>query len=205
MKIVGVGCGPGMLTEQAIQAIKTAKSIYGSGRAIELARKYIPKHSLVRPISDYRNLAQLPENAVILSTGDPMLAGLGYLPGEVIPGISSLQVATSKLHIPLSRVIVIVAHGRGHEKAMHDTLDELRRGRIVFLIADPKFNVHELYRRLGAAVLPPEIRVAVCENLGYPDERITVDDLSAPPVPESDLYTLTIGEFEDPSGHALPR
>jgi Precorrin-6B methylase 1 len=134
-----------------------------------------------------------------------MLAGLGYLPGEIVPGVSSLQVAASRLHIPLSRVIVIVAHGRGHEKAMHDTLDELRRDRIVFLIADPKFNVHELYRRLAAAGLPPGIRVAVCENLGYPDERISVDDLSAPPVPESDLYSLAIGEFEDPSGHGLPR
>jgi cobalt-precorrin-7 (C5)-methyltransferase len=33
MKIVGVGCGPGMLTEQAAQAIRSARFIYGSSRA----------------------------------------------------------------------------------------------------------------------------------------------------------------------------
>ena len=201
MKIVGVGCGPGMLTEQAAQAIKSARSIYGSGRAIELVQKIIPKNCTVRSISDYRNLSQLPESAVVLSTGDPMLAGLGYLKGEVIPGISSLQLAAARLHIPLSRVAVIVAHGRGHEKAMHDTVEELRRDRIVFLIADPKFDVLELYRRLMATGLSSPVSVAVCENLGYPDEKITTDDLAVPPLPESDLYSLVIGTFEAPSRH----
>jgi len=198
MKIVGVGCGPDMLTEQAIQAIKTAKNIYGSGRAIELARKHIPKNCTVRSISDYRNLAQLPESAVVLSTGDPMLAGLGYLQGEVIPGVSSLQVAASRLHVPLSRIAVIVAHGRGHEKAMHDTVEELRRDRIVFLIADPKFAVSELYRRLSQNGLSSTMTIAACENLGYPDERIETGDFIAPPFPASDLYALMIGSFEVP-------
>ena len=54
-----------------------------------------------------------------------MLAGLGYLPGEVVPGISSLQVAAARLHIPLSYIVVIVAHGRGHEKAMQETVEEI--------------------------------------------------------------------------------
>lgn len=87
MKIVGVGCGPGMVTEQAAQVIRSARFIYGSSRAIGLVKKLIPDNCTVRSISDFRNLSQLPENAVVLSTGDPMLAGLGYLPGEVVPGI----------------------------------------------------------------------------------------------------------------------
>jgi cobalt-precorrin-7 (C5)-methyltransferase len=195
MKIVGVGCGPGMLTDQAAQAIRSARFIYGSGRAIEMVKKLIPKNCTVRSISDYRNLSQLPENAVVLSTGDPMLAGLGYLPGEVVPGISSLQVAAARLHISLSRVAVVVAHGRGHEKAMQETIDELRREKIVFLIADPKFEVTELYRRLGATGPLVPFRIAVCENLGYPDERIITGDLLAPPLPDADLYSLVIGQF----------
>ncbi len=195
MKIVGVGCGPGMVTEQASQAIRSARFIYGSGRAIEMVRKLIPKNCTVRSISDYRNLSQLPENAEILSTGDPMLAGLGYLPGEVIPGISSLQVAAARLHIPLSRVAVIVAHGRGHDRAMQETIEELRREKIVFLIADPKFDVIELYRRLGTMGLYASIRIAICENLGYPDELILTGDLTAPPLPNADLYSLVIGQF----------
>ena len=171
MKIVGVGCGPGMLTEQAAQTIRAARFIYGSSRAIEMVKKLIPENCTVRSISDYRNLSQLPDNAVILSTGDPMLAGLGYLPGEVVPGISSLQVAAARLHISLSRVAVIVAHGTGHEKAMQETVDEIGREKIVFLIADPKFDVPELYRRLGAMGLTVPVRIAVCEDLGYPSRR----------------------------------
>ena len=41
MKIIGVGCGPGMLTEEAIQGSRIAKTIYGSDRAIEIARPFI--------------------------------------------------------------------------------------------------------------------------------------------------------------------
>ncbi len=163
-----------------------------------MVQKIIPKNCTVRSISDYRNLSQLPETAVILSTGDPMLAGLGYLPGEVVPGISSLQVAAARLHIPLSKIAVIVAHGRGHEKAMQETLEELRHEKIVFLIADPKFDVSELYRRLAAMGLSIPVKIAVCENLGYPEEKITVDDLLAPPLPEADLYSLVIGHFGEP-------
>ena len=42
MKIVGVGCGPGMLTEQAIREISRASLIYGSDRAIDLAKSIYP-------------------------------------------------------------------------------------------------------------------------------------------------------------------
>jgi cobalt-precorrin-7 (C5)-methyltransferase len=193
MKIIGVGCGPGMLTEQAIREISQAKIIYGSDRAIDLARSCIPFHCTVKTIDDFKNLDALAKDAVILSTGDPMLAGLGYLSGEVIPGISSLQVATARLRIPLSRVSVIVAHGKGHEKGMKDTLDEIMRGKIVFLLADPKFDVQLLYNQLASLCLPTKI--ALCENLGYPEEQILIRDIQSPPQPTEALYSIVIGNF----------
>jgi len=193
MKIIGVGCGPGMLTEQAIQEISRATIIYGSDRAIELAKTHIPLNCLVKTIDDFKNLDRITKDAVILSTGDPMLAGLGYLPGEVIPGISSLQVATARLQIPVSRVSVVVAHGKGHKKGIDDTVEELKRGKIVFLLADPKFNVHELYVRLET--LAPSVRIALCENLGYPEEHILIQDIRSPPQPTEALYSLVIGNF----------
>ncbi|MFA4849005.1 MAG: cobalt-precorrin-7 (C(5))-methyltransferase [Methanoregula sp.] len=194
MIIIGVGCGPGMLTEQAIRAIERAKKIYGSDRAIEIARTFISPGCEVRTIDDFKSLHQLPEDTVVLSTGDPMLAGLGYLSGTVIPGISSLQVAAARLHIPLARIAVVVAHGKGHEKGMSETVEEVQRGKIVYLLADPKFDVAELYRRLLALDCRP-LRIAVCENLGYPDERIEKGEIAVPPVPKTDLYSLVIGNF----------
>ena len=193
MKIIGVGCGPGLLTEQAIRELRRARSVYGSDRAIEIARPFLPKNCAVSPIDDYKKLPALQDSAVILSTGDPMLAGLGYLEGTVIPGISSLQVAAARLHIPLPRVTVVVAHGRGHEQGIRDTVDEVKKGKIVFLLADPKFSVADLYSRLAALSLP--LQVAVLENLAYPEERMVVGDIASPPLPEADLYSLVIGNF----------
>ena len=194
MIIVGVGCGPGMLTEQAITAIGRAKTIYGSERALEIARAYISPGCEVRTIDDFKALHQLPGDVVVLSTGDPMLAGLGYLSGTVIPGISSLQIAAARLHIPLARIAVVVAHGRGHEQGMSETLEEVRRGKIVYLLADPKFDSGALYHRLSELPCRP-LRIAVCENLGYPDENIDVGEIAEPPVPKADLYSLVIGNF----------
>ena len=193
MKIIGVGCGPGMLTEQAIREISRAKIIFGSHRSIDLARSHIPFDCVVKTIDDFKNLKNLPTDAVILSTGDPMLAGLGYLSGDVIPGISSLQVAAARLHIPISRVSVVVAHGKGHEKGMQDTIEEIKQGKIVFLLADPKFSVQELYTRL--TLLPLPLKVALCENLGYPEEHIQIRDIRSPPLPAEALYSLVIGNF----------
>jgi len=193
MKIIGVGCGPGLLTEQAIKELRAARNVYGSDRAIELARPFLSASCRVKSIDDFKALSRLPQDSVVLSTGDPMLAGLGYLQGEVIPGISSLQVATARLHIPQSRVVVVVAHGRGHEKGMADTVEEVKRGKIVFLLADPKFDDEELYSRLQRLAIP--LQVAVCENLGYPDEKITVGPIAEPPITTADLYSLVIGNF----------
>jgi cobalt-precorrin-7 (C5)-methyltransferase len=193
MKIVGVGCGPGMLTEQAIYVISKASLIYGSDRAIAIARQYIPPGCVVKTIDDYKSLHTAPQEAVLLSTGDPMLAGLGYLDGEVTPGISSLQYAAARLRIPLARVSVVVAHGKGHEKGMTDTIAELGRGKIVFLLPDPKFDAGALYRMVMDAGVPA--RIAVCENLGYPDERIATGSLEELLLPKADLYSLFIGNF----------
>jgi cobalt-precorrin-7 (C5)-methyltransferase len=193
MIIVGVGCGPGLLTERAIAVILGADLIYGSDRAIEIARQFIPSGCSVKTIDDYKHLHTLPDGAVILSTGDPMLAGLGYLPGEVVPGISSMQLAAARLHIPLARIVVVVAHGKGHEFAMEETVAELKRNRIVFLLTDPKFDVCGLYTRLITLSRP--ITVAICEDLGYPDERVATGSLDSPPLPVSSLYILVIGNF----------
>ncbi len=190
MKIVGVGCGPGMLTEEAIAAISRASLVYGSPRAIDLARSHIPEGCTVREIEDYRALRTLPVDAVVLSTGDPMLAGLGYLEGEVIPGISSLQVTLARLHVPMAQISVVAAHGRDHDAAIRETVAEIARGRTVFLLADPGFEVP----RLAGHFLPPPpgLSITLCEQLGYPDERVVTGTPDAPPVPCNDLFVLLV-------------
>lgn len=190
MKIVGVGCGPGMLTAEAISAISEASSLFGSRRAIELAKEHIPPGCRVQEITDYRSLRTLPGDSVVLSTGDPMLAGLGYLEGEVIPGISSLQVALARIHLPASRISVVVAHGRDHEAAIREVCQEAGRGKAVYLLADPSFDTVLLAKRLREC--SPGAAITLCEGLGYPEERIVTGTVDSPPVPRSELYSLVI-------------
>lgn len=191
MKVVGVGCGPGMLTEAAIAAIRDAKEIHGSERAIERAAEQIPPGCEVHVITDYKALRSLPETAVVLSTGDPMLAGLGYLGGEVISGISSYQYACAKLHIPMTKTVIVNAHAKDHEQAIADILFEISGGKTAFIIADPAFDVSALAAQLR--VENQTCRIAVCERLGYPDESIRVGDVDGPPRPFSSLFVVFAG------------
>ncbi|MDD1652336.1 MAG: cobalt-precorrin-7 (C(5))-methyltransferase [Methanomicrobiales archaeon] len=194
MKVIGVGCGPGMLTEEAIRAIRSAAEIHGSRRAIELARAHIPKGCRVVEIRDYATLTDLTDRAVVLSTGDPMLAGLGRLRTDVVPGISSLQVAAARLGIPLIRVVIVDAHARDRKGAVEQTVREIRSGRVVFLLTDPGLEPAALAAALRGA--PGRIRIAVCDRLGYPDEKITIGTPRDPPPPGSSLSCIVAGEWE---------
>jgi cobalt-precorrin-7 (C5)-methyltransferase len=237
VKVVGVGCAPGLLTEEAIRVLRGAGKVYGSRRAIEIAREALPRSCEVHEIRDYSTLA-IPEDAVLLSTGDPMLAGLGDRDGEVVPGISSLQLAFARLRLPLARVTVVDGHARDVQEAIAATVEELRRGKIVFLLPDPSFPLETLAGALREAGIPrpegplsplddpcpvpggptlqrgpcpPEqeevlrtsptprdqgsCTIVLCEDLGYPGERITRGTPDAPPAARSRLFSLVIGDF----------
>ena len=169
MIIVGVGTGPKMLTQEAGEIINQARLIYGSERAIDLVRDHIFPGSLVKVIEDYGKLASLPEDAVVLSTGDPMLSGLGYLKGRVIPGISSMQVACARLKVSLLKVVPITVHGRSLDMAA---------------IAFELYLESQGLRRA----------VASLTDLGYPEEKIDRGSTASPPQAPG-LSCVLMGEF----------
>ncbi|MCZ7384693.1 MAG: cobalt-precorrin-7 (C(5))-methyltransferase [Candidatus Methanoperedens sp.] len=190
MIIVGVGAGPNLLTQEAISAIESAEIIFGSKRAIELARKHIKCEAC--ELSDY-TLKSLPENAVVLSTGDPMLSGLGKYArdgDEIIPGVSSLQLACARLRLDIENLVVISAHSRDIENVKKQLLMELGAGKHVFLLPDSSFGAVEVADFLKSHHLSR--RISVCERLGYPDERIDTGTTDKPPHPESDMYCVII-------------
>jgi cobalt-precorrin-7 (C5)-methyltransferase len=192
VKIVGVGCGPGLLTEQAIHALKGSRRVFGSRRAIEIARHALPRSCEIHEIRDYSSL-EIPDDAVLLSTGDPMLAGLGERDGEVIPGISSLQLAFARLRLPLVKVAIVDGHGQDPGQAIAETLGEVRREKIVFLIPDPSFPLGDLAGALAGEGI--SCSIALCEDLGYPAERIARGTPGEPPEIRSRLFSLVIGRF----------
>lgn len=177
MIIVGVGIGPGMMTQEAGKAIARAGLIYGSKRSIDLARQYIRPDCLVQEIKDYKKLSSLPEDAVVLSTGDPMLSGLGYLPGRVIPGISSLQVACARLKISELNVVPVTVHGRRMNP--ETVASELSRDKSVFLLTDESTDLEGLCRLLEERGLKKS--VVALTDLGYPQEKIVRGSTASPP------------------------
>ncbi len=193
MKIVGVGAGPNLLTREAASAIESARIIFGSRRAIELAGEYIKCE--VHEIEDY-TLNSLPQDAVVLSTGDPMLSGLGKFAktGDVvIPGISSLQVACSHLCLDVEGLVVITAHSRDVEAVKSRLIKELKDGKNVFLLPDATFGVDEIVAMLKLCGISR--RIWVFEKLAYPDERISEGTTEHPPVVRSGLYCIMITDI----------
>jgi cobalt-precorrin-7 (C5)-methyltransferase len=192
MKVVGVGCGPGLITEEAAAVISAATLVMGSKRALELAARHIPADCEIRVVSDFSSFHP-PDHAVVLSTGDPMCAGLGYLGGDIVPGISSLQVAASRLRIPLEEISMVLAHGKGHDHAFREARAAIDQGKVAFIVADPKFSTAELAAALTGT--RDEVSIAVCEDLGYPAERIAFGPIDNPPRPQSRLFCVLAGRF----------
>ncbi len=193
MKIVGVGAGPGLLTEEAISAIKSARTIFGSRRAIELAKEHIRCET--QEITDY-TLVSLPDNAVVLSTGDPMLSGLGKFAKEgdkIIPGISSLQIACSRLCLDVGNLAVITAHSREIDGVKTRLIKELTEGKNIFLLPDPCFGINEISGFLRSRGF--KRKLSICERLAYPDERISTGTTELPPSVEGDLYCIIITDL----------
>ncbi len=164
--IVGVGPSKGYMTEKAVEEIQKADVVYGSKRAFEIAKKYIRGNFVeIKRFSEdvYRAIEKegRRKRVVVLSTGDPMVVGLGKrIKGNVIPGISSIQLALAKLGVDLTEVVVIDGHAK-------DCIEEVRKafeiGRYALILADSRFNIEKLREFADVIVL---------ENLGYENERI---------------------------------
>ena len=163
LHIVGVGVCKGHLTKREIELIKSADVVYGSSRALKLAEDYILCEKKVMKYNDteYRKIEEesKDKNVVVLSTGDPMVSGLGNkFKGLVELGISSVQVALAKLGIDLCDVIVMDAHANKPEN-----LNEfLLKFRHLLILADKKFDISIFGDR----------EVYLIENLCMENERI---------------------------------
>jgi cobalt-precorrin-7 (C5)-methyltransferase len=191
MIIVGVGVGPNMLTEEAIEAISNASEVYGSPRSLELAAKYIVGEG--KRIDDYKKLHLLPKDAVVLSTGDPMFSGLGKFAGagdRIIPGISSLQVACVRTGVDMGGLAITNAHGRDPMPAKKDFLEQINLNKNIFLLPADTFGAIEVAEILKYRGI--EASIYVCENLGYPNERISRGDVRHPPIAKSSLHCVVV-------------
>ncbi len=188
-KLYLVGIGPGSsdyLTKAAIECANSVDVLVGSQRALDLFPGFAGETLVLRA----RNMDEMMKksislvdegrNVAILSTGDPGFSGVlkpilklqEDLDLEVIPGISSLQLAAARLQLPWDEINLLTLHGKGNSQVILDYVDN---GKPTMVL--PDFRVEKLAQFLIDEGINPGRKVSVCERLSYPDERIVTGNL----------------------------
>ena len=192
-KIFIIGIGPGSeeyLTLKAVDCVKNCDYTVGSTRTIDLFRDVkntiaFNVKDLVDKLEEGVELAISGNSVAILSTGDPGFSGVlntvlriskeKSFPKEnieVIPGISSLQLAAARNHIQWDSANVMTFHGREN---IEDILEVINNGKIT--IALPSRKVKDMAQFLLDNGVNENRQVTVCERLSYPDEKIVSTSL----------------------------
>ncbi len=187
-KIYIIGIGPGSseyLTKKAVDTVKTSDYTVGSIRAIDLFDDVNNKiafnvKDLLDKLEKGVDLAIEGNTVSILSTGDPGFSGVlntvlrianeKNFPEEkieVIPGISSLQLAAARNHIQWDNANVMTFHGREN---IEDILKVINNGKTT--IALPSKKVRDMAQFLLDNGVDEHREVFVCERLSYDDEKI---------------------------------
>lgn len=187
-KIYIIGIGPGSseyLTKKAVDTVKTSDYTVGSTRAINLFDDVNNKiafnvNDLLDKLEKGVDLAIEGNTVSILSTGDPGFSGVlntvlriareKNFPEEkieVIPGISSLQLAAARNHIQWDNANVMTFHGREN---IEDILKVINNGKTT--IALPSKKVRDMAQFLLDNGVDEHREVVVCERLSYDDEKI---------------------------------
>ena len=193
-KIYIIGIGPGAseyLTKKALDTVKMSDYTVGSTRAIDLFDDVQNKiafnvKDLLDKLEEGVQLAVDGNTDSILSTGDPGFSGVlntvlrisneKNFPKEnieVIPGISSLQLAAAKCHIQWDNANVMTFHGREN---IEDILPVINNGKVT--IALPSRKVKDMAQFLIDNGVEEDRNVTVCERLSYPDEKIVSSTLN---------------------------
>ena len=92
---------------------------------------------------------------------------------QVIPGISSVQFAFSRLALPWHGARLLSLHGRRAQAA------ELRyeKDALLGILTDAVYTSHSVPLLLQAHGWPAEARLFICARLSYPDEVICATTL----------------------------
>ena len=182
-KIIVAGIGPGnpdYIVPAARQAIEEAAVLVGGSRALaDFARDGQATMTVRRDIPAVLAFVRdrlKTTDIVVMVSGDPgyfsLLDALRRdFPLEclqVIPGISSVQLAFSRLALPWHGARLLSMHGRMPEKA------ELAYapGAMLGILTDAVHNSRTIAQLLLQLGWPADTELFICARLSYADEKI---------------------------------
>lgn len=199
LTLVGIGYRP--LGKQAREIVRQADVILASSRLLDVFKRYEEYEGVKDRIKTINSVPETiaylkerlshntPGQPVLLASGDPLFFGIGRRMVEefgkerieIIPDLSSMQVAFARINAPWDDAFCISVHG-GPEIAKRRALPYevkdipwlMRKYPKIAVLTDRQNNPALIAREIGTA--PTEvldgITLYVCERLGYDDERI---------------------------------
>lgn len=182
-RITIAGCGPGhadYITTAVHRAVAQAEVVVGAKHLLALLTPSIPTTATQIAVgADIQAALDSMESyekqqIVVLVSGDTGLFSLarsvqnrfGQQQCQLIPGISSIQVACARLAIDWNDLRILSAHGRQPQFE----IDELRQWHKIALLAGTSKATHfaaDLLDQLGS-----NYRAIACENLSWETEQI---------------------------------
>ena len=209
-KICIIGVGPGAIeyvVPVALRRIKDADCLIGAQRALDLFPRFKKEKvcfdGRLSRVIPYLKKRREDKKIAVLVSGDPGLYSLAQTIAkqfknneyEVIPGISSLQLAFARIGESWQDVKIISLHGRKIDQenlgakesikrtenrqkviAEGDFLADIRNSSKIFIFTDNDFTPNVIAEFLLKQGIKNR-RAVVLENLSYPEERIVDSDL----------------------------
>jgi precorrin-6Y C5,15-methyltransferase (decarboxylating) len=228
--IIGIGYKP--LDRKSMDILAEAGTIVASERLFDVFKRYESFPAVknkVRVIKNVRETMEFlgshlkTESIVLLGSGDPMFHGIGrqvlaqFGPDrvEIVPDLSSIQVAFSRIKETWDDAFLMSLHGGidpERRRRLPHNIDEvpslLLKHKKIAILTDSKNNPAEIARRLVNLPHLSSVRVFVCEKLGYPDEEKissgTPEEIAGQTFSDTNVVILLHAEEEQDAAEKRP-
>lgn len=188
-KVAIIGCGPGSLghiTLRALKRIQEADVLVGSRRLLSLFPEVKAEKLLLG--KNYRALLNkitslsVKKRVTVLVSGDPgffsyarlVVSRLGKENCEIVPGISSVQLAFAAIGKPWNDAYFYSLHGRRAE--LEGLVEVVKSHEKVAVLNDGEVSPRLLSHTLLRGGVKGR-KIYLCENLSLENERIREFDL----------------------------
>lgn len=192
--VIGIGFRP--LSDRASEIVLNSQELIASNRLLEVFKFYkeyeavkdrIVINQSIVDLLDYVHKHRHNKRLCLLASGDPMFFGIGRrlateIPAselEIIPDLSSVQVAFNRINEAWDDAFMISLHGgpvpdirRKLEYEPSEIAHLLRLHQKLAILTDNVNNPTVIAKHL---LNVRGISITVCERLGYPDERVLTD------------------------------
>ncbi len=217
--VIGIGYRP--LDKRAHEALIRSRVVLASGRLADVFVRYAEypeikdKVVVINSIDETMSFmksslkADVDAEITLLASGDPMFFGIGRRvmqefdrdTVELIPDLSSMQLAFARIKEPWDDALLLSLHGgpdpkrrRNLEYGLDDIPFLLKKKNRISVLTDRVNNPSVIAQTIlneseKAGLCISDIKMYVCEKIGYPEEKIN----------QGSVADIAAGQFSDPN------